>query len=58
METLIYFVPLFGLAALLFSYVKQTWITKQNSGTERMVQISEYIREGAIAFTTSPLLLT
>ncbi len=50
MESIIYLIPFLGLAALLYSYIKQKWINKQSSGTEAMVKISQYIREGAIAF--------
>lgn len=50
MENIIYFIPLLGIIALLYSSIKQSWINKQESGTEKMVQISKYIRDGAIAF--------
>ncbi len=50
MNTLLYVVPLVGLTALLYSYAKSIWINKQEEGNEKMVEISTYIREGAIAF--------
>ena len=50
MITLIYLIPLLGLSALLYSYTKHVWISKQSTGTEKMFKISQYIREGAIAF--------
>jgi K(+)-stimulated pyrophosphate-energized sodium pump len=50
MESIIYLIPFLGLVALLYSYIKQTWINKQSTGTEKMAKISQYIREGAIAF--------
>ncbi len=50
MESLIYVIPFFGLAALLYSFFKNIWISKQETGTEKMVTISNHIREGAIAF--------
>ncbi|MFA3782564.1 sodium-translocating pyrophosphatase [Melioribacteraceae bacterium 4301-Me] len=50
MSPLIYIIPLIGLSALLYSYLKYNWIKKQNSGTEIMIEISNHIREGAIAF--------
>jgi len=50
MESIIYFIPLLGLAALFYSYIKQSWINKQSSGSETMTKISKYIRDGAIAF--------
>ena len=39
-----------GVIALLYAFWKTKWIYKQNAGTEEMVQISTYIREGAMAF--------
>jgi len=50
MESLIYVIPLTGLSALLYSYLKNNWINKQSTGTEKMTEISQHIREGAIAF--------
>ena len=50
MDTLIYIIPVLGLTALVYSYFKQVWISKQSSGTDKMVKISSHIREGAIAF--------
>ncbi len=50
MNSLLYVVPFIGLAALLYSLLKNNWINKQEMGSEKMVEISTYIREGAIAF--------
>ena len=50
MDNLIYLVPLMGIAGLLYTAVKYSWVTKQESGTARMNQISTYIAEGAMAF--------
>lgn len=50
MESIIYVIPIVGLSALFYSYLKQIWITKQSSGSEEMQKISQYIKEGAIAF--------
>lgn len=50
METIIYIIPFFGIAALLYSIFKQNWITKQSTGTEKMEKISTHIKDGAIAF--------
>lgn len=47
---IIYILPLFGILSLLFTYVKSNWISKQDPGTEKMVRISGYIAEGAMAF--------
>jgi K(+)-stimulated pyrophosphate-energized sodium pump len=50
MEYIIYLIPALGLSALAFSYFKQVWISKQSAGDERMIEISNNIKEGAIAF--------
>lgn len=50
MSSIIYLIPVTGLIALLFSYFKNSWINKQPAGTDKMIEIAGYIREGAIAF--------
>jgi len=50
MDQLIYIVPFLGLLALFYSAIKNRWISKQSSGTEKMILISKHIQEGAIAF--------
>jgi len=50
MEQLIYIVPFLGLLALLYSVIKNSWISKQSTGTEKMTKISKNIQDGAIAF--------
>ncbi len=39
-----------GLIGLLYTFVKFSWVSKQDPGTERMQEISRYIAEGAMAF--------
>lgn len=50
MESYLYSIPIIGLIALLYSFLKNKWISKQSAGTEKMIEISNYIREGATAF--------
>ncbi len=45
-----YSIPVFGLVALLYAYFKAAWVTKQESGNERMTEIAKYIADGAMAF--------
>ncbi|MBC7552920.1 MAG: sodium-translocating pyrophosphatase [Taibaiella sp.] len=45
-----YLVPGFGVLALLYTFIKSAWVTKQDAGNERMKEISTYIAEGAMAF--------
>ncbi|MFV0541042.1 MAG: sodium-translocating pyrophosphatase [Aestuariibaculum sp.] len=50
MELLVKILPLFGVLALLFVFIKSAWVTKQDQGTERMVRIAKSIADGAMSF--------
>jgi len=50
MAQIIYIIPLLGLSALVFAFFKSKWISKQDTGTEKMAKISKHIQDGAIAF--------
>ena len=50
MSYLIYAVPVLGLIGLLVMIVKAQWVNKQNAGDEKMQNLAQYIREGALAF--------
>jgi len=50
MNNLIYVVPAMGIVALLYTFIKFAWVSKQDAGNERMKEISTYIAEGAMAF--------
>ncbi|MCC5927421.1 MAG: sodium-translocating pyrophosphatase [Bacteroidetes bacterium] len=50
MENLIYLIPVAGLLALLFTYIKSQWVSKQDVGSEKMASIAKYIADGAMAF--------
>jgi len=50
MEKLPYLIPVFGLVALAYTFVKSNWVKAQDAGDARMKEISEYIAEGAMAF--------
>lgn len=45
-----YLVPLMGLIGLLYTIWKFFWVSRQDAGTDRMKEISNYIAEGAMAF--------
>ncbi|MFN3556854.1 MAG: sodium-translocating pyrophosphatase [Bacteroidales bacterium] len=49
-NNLIYLVPVIGLAALLFTMMKTSWISRQDQGTDKMKKIAGFISEGAMAF--------
>ena len=50
MDKLIYVVPILGAIGLLFTFVKYSWVSKQDPGNARMQEISAHIAEGAMAF--------
>ncbi|HEX6199335.1 MAG TPA: sodium/proton-translocating pyrophosphatase, partial [Thermoanaerobaculia bacterium] len=50
LQTLLYLVPLCGVAALVFALVRSGWVNRQDPGNETMVRIAGHIREGAMAF--------
>lgn len=50
LNTIIYLIPVAGLIALLFTYIRTQWVSKQEIGTEKMARISENISRGAMAF--------
>jgi K(+)-stimulated pyrophosphate-energized sodium pump len=53
MESLVYTVPVAGLIALAFAYMKAQWVSEQDAGTEEMQEISRRIKEGAMAFLSA-----
>ena len=50
MELVIRFLPAFGILALIFVWIKNTWISKQEVGNEKMARIAKNIAEGAMSF--------
>ena len=50
MENIIYFIPLAGVVALIFVFIKSAWVDKQEVGNEKMARIAKNIAEGAMAF--------
>ncbi len=50
MDNLIYLVPVMGAIGLLYTFIKFSWVSKQDAGNDRMKEISTYIAEGAMAF--------
>jgi len=49
-ENLFYLIPASGIIAIIFGFIKSSWINKQNPGNEKMQEIGLAIREGATAF--------
>ncbi len=50
MELLVKFLPAFGLLGLLFVFLKNRWITKQDVGNAKMTKIAKHIADGAMSF--------
>jgi K(+)-stimulated pyrophosphate-energized sodium pump len=50
MPNWIYIIPALGIIALIFAFIKAKWVSSQDPGTERMTEISGYVRDGAMAF--------
>ena len=50
MEIIIKILPAFGILGLLFVYVKNNWVTKQEVGNEKMATIAKNISSGAMSF--------
>ena len=49
-QTLFYLVPVAGVLALVYAYIKAQWVNKQEVGTELMAELSTAIAEGARTF--------
>ncbi|GEJ43790.1 sodium-translocating pyrophosphatase [Chryseobacterium sp. ON_d1] len=43
-------VPIFGVVALIYTFLQSNWVNKQNAGNEKMKTISGHIADGAMAF--------
>jgi K(+)-stimulated pyrophosphate-energized sodium pump len=50
MPNWIFIIPALGIVALIFAFIKTKWISSLDPGTERMVEISGFVRDGAMAF--------
>ena len=50
MENILYAIPGLGLAALIYTFIRSAWVTKQPAGNERMTEIARHIADGAMAF--------
>ena len=47
---LIYLVPVCGVVALVYAWASAMWINRQDVGTDKMKEIGQAIKEGAMAF--------
>jgi K(+)-stimulated pyrophosphate-energized sodium pump len=49
-NTLYYAVPAAGALALVYAFIKASWVKKQDAGTDEMKDIASQIQAGAMAF--------
>ena len=50
MDLIVKFLPAFGVLALLFVFIKNIWVTKQEEGDAKMARIAKNIADGAMSF--------
>ena len=50
MDYIIKFLPAFGLLGLIFVVIKNSWVSKQEEGNEKMARIAKSIADGAMSF--------
>lgn len=50
MSSLIYILPFFGVIGLVYMFILQGWVTKQDAGDAKMQGIAKNIADGAMAF--------
>ncbi len=49
-STILYLIPAVGIFALVVMAIQSAWVSKQDAGEDKMVELSNYIAEGAMAF--------
>ncbi|WP_421811095.1 sodium-translocating pyrophosphatase [Flagellimonas sp.] len=50
MDLIVKFLPVFGVLGLLYVFIKNVWISKQEVGNEKMARIAKNIADGAMSF--------
>jgi len=50
MDNFIYVIPALAVVGLIYTFLKASWVTKQDAGNDRMKEIASYIADGAMAF--------
>ncbi len=49
-STILYLIPALGILGLVVMAIQSSWVSKQDAGDDKMVELSNYIAEGAMAF--------
>ncbi|NND33285.1 MAG: sodium-translocating pyrophosphatase [Saprospiraceae bacterium] len=52
-QSITYVIPILGVVALLFTFWRSAWVSRQDAGTDRMKRIAANIADGAMAFLRS-----
>ncbi|UII80769.1 sodium-translocating pyrophosphatase [Flagellimonas sp. CMM7] len=50
MDLIVKFLPVFGILALVFVFIKNVWVGKQDEGDAKMARIAKNIADGAMSF--------
>jgi K(+)-stimulated pyrophosphate-energized sodium pump len=50
MSSLLYLIPFFGVVGLVYMFILQQWVIKQDAGDEKMSGIAANIADGAMSF--------
>lgn len=50
MELIVKFLPVFGVLGLLYVFIKNAWVSKQEVGDDKMARIAKNIADGAMSF--------
>jgi K(+)-stimulated pyrophosphate-energized sodium pump len=49
-QAFIYLIPLLGIVGLIVMAIKSAWVTKQQAGDKKMVELAGFISKGAMSF--------
>ena len=49
-NNLVFIAPVLGVVGLIFMFIKSAWVSRQDPGDKKMVELSGHIAKGAMAF--------
>ena len=49
-NNLVFIAPVLGVVGLIFMFIKSSWVSRQDPGDKKMVELSGHIAKGAMAF--------
>ncbi len=52
-QSIVYIIPALGVVALLYTFWRSAWVSRQDAGTDQMKRIASNISDGAMAFLRS-----